>query len=865
MKRLTILGSVVGAMALAAGGCGDNSAKCGDGTFEEDGICLPDGTVTCGQGTVMDATGNCVPSDEVCAEGTVFLEGLCVPEDDTLTAELEAEAEPNDGFEETDGVAGAFSLDAVGDGTSMHGCITPYRDLDANGNMDVDYDMWLVTVEEPSLVDITADGVHGLSAGFILIPASQTTQPLIDADWTRFGINLATDTSSRQVFLPIPGTYALVMSDSRSIFLDDGGAGSNEETCYFTSIEKVAIPTPTALAADTVVNSTVGGDSVFYSYNPTEGDLVDVEHDIPSEAAAPSVVAMNNDAFFRYGEPASILGGLHDADDVTLVVEPVYNYAQAPVAFSLRAHPLATGALPIDGTTASGRSNVSAASTWDTLDDVTWMWFDVGDNEVVHFDMTFASSSAPYDLNLAIVDADTGVISTSLFYDFYFGTNYTDAFEGWARFPEAGRYYVAFFPPQLDEGATFDVTSTVTRVVPGAAALGTPINDAAFNDLGRAWHDLDGGTSIWMGADASATGFTGDVRVRFYDPAEVGVFDLDVASTTTAALANDGGDDGWYGYITYGEGNDFLVSIQDTGAGADNTATYDLSVADRVFTNLGMLVTGTPLARTAEDALPYFTAPGGTLYFVRATPGALLTITASPAADDIAIDVIDRTEYPIRSADTGLEGDPEEVYLLVPSDGWVAFRVYGFDSDANHAFDLDVVASDPCEGGTRLTLDATDDFEANDEGVTSTLTLPFSFSLYNEPVTNYWVSSNGFLSFGPNVDNAFYSNRPFPTAAAPNGVVAPYWDDLTGVAVCQFTEATQVTIAWRYGNDFYEDVDFSVVLHDNGDIDFVYGTDQVADASYASVGAESLDGSEGLQFGYNTTGAAIDRTFNTNG
>lgn len=893
MKRLTMLGSLLGAVAVSMIGCGDNSAKCGEGTYEEDGVCLPDGTVTCGQGTVMDETGNCVPSDEVCAEGTVFVEGECVPEDDTLTADFEEEAEPNDGFEEDDGVAGEISLGTIGDGLSVHGCITPYRDLDGNGNDDIDYDMWLVTVPEPSVIDVTADGVHGLSAGFLWIGASDETLPVVDQGWIRYGINLSNDTSSRQVYLPTAGTYAMVMSDSRSIFLTDGAAGSNEETCYYTSISRVAIPAAVPLTLDEQVSNVVGGAPLFYSFTPEEGALIDVQHAIASAAASASVVALKNDAFYKYGEAAPKMGGLRAADEITLVVEPIYNYAQAPVDFTLRAHPLMTDALPIDGTTADGESVVNDF-TWFAEDEITYMWFDVGDNEVVHFDMAFSvddgKGASPLDLNLAIVGSDLPVngipplpgdpfdpfawsfVSINTFADFYFGQNYVDTFNEWVRFPAAGRYYMAFFAPDLDPGTVFHVTSTVTRVVPGGTTYGTPVDDAAFNDLGRAWRTIDLGAHIWSQIDASGTNWGDDVSLDFYDATEIGVVDLDFGGTIPFAdLASDGSDSGFVGRIITGLPANTLVSVRDFfDEVADGTSTYDLTIADRDFSDLGTVLPATPVDLTGESSVYYGDAPGGALYFIRGTPGHRMTITVTPEEADVGIDLLDRTEDYIDYADSGFDGDPETLGATVPADGWIAIRVYDFDADGaqSDSFELEIDAVDPCAGGTILpqTPDGTLFGLVGDEAFTSAQTLPFAFPYFADTVSStYWVSTNGFLSFGPNTNNAFFANQNMPLAAAPNGVVAPYWDDLENVQICKIETADTVTIKWLFGVLYFTTttVDFETVLHSDGQIEFNYGPDHTPTGTSATIGAENLAGTLTVKFGFNQANMAIDRIFST--
>src|SRR4051794_40483429 len=83
MKRNQFFGMVLttalGVTLGAAAGCGDNSATCGPGTTNVDGVCTSDGGNTCGPGTKADASGTCVPDGSVvCSDGTKLgTDGKC--------------------------------------------------------------------------------------------------------------------------------------------------------------------------------------------------------------------------------------------------------------------------------------------------------------------------------------------------------------------------------------------------------------------------------------------------------------------------------------------------------------------------------------------------------------------------------------------------------------------------------------------------------------------------------------------------------------------------------------------------------------------------------------------------------------------
>lgn len=870
MMRLRLLGSLLGAVAIASvAACGDNSKRCGDGTeANEDGYCVPvdtttcgpgttlsgdecvpDGSVICEQGTVFDEeAGGCVPSDEVCAEGTVFVDGECVPEDDTLTADLEEAPEPNDAQEEDDDIAGQFVLPAAGESTSLHGCITPYRDVDGDGFDDIDYDAWVFQANGPALVEITADGVGGLTAGYIMI--GLIDQPSFDGTWQRIGANLTGDTASRQVYLPAAGIYAIFMTDSRSIFFESGAAGT-EETCYFTTVENLgAPPAPVAISGpNTEIAGMVDDAPLFFSYDPAEGDLLEVLHalDTTSTAAASSVLAMNNDGFWSYGEPAPFVGGLADDDEVLLVVEPVYNYALEPVPFTLEVNPLPVAALPTDG------SDVTVTNTdgsFGTLDAATWAYVDVAADTMVNLDI-------PSDVAIhkVIVDRDLFIVSDITGFTSFFGGTPTDSFNDWVRFPGPGRYYILLWEEGADAETTYTVSSTVASAPISPITVGTPLDDAAFNALGSTWHSVDPGTLQWLALSAASDDFGGDVELQLYDFASVGVPDSDFFDVQTSTFAGDTG-----GRIVFGEGIDYLVRVNDADGTADETATYDVSIAARMFDNLGLVATGATVNR--DDVV---VAEAGSLFFVRSTPGNVITIDATPAEADIIVEALARDESVDVDADAEGAAGAEFLAIPVSSQGWAAFRVSYFGSPTDATVDLAISSLAPVPytvaAGTTTFTDVCGDAEAedltpgdDDEGTTPG-SLGIAFELFGLPGSgDYEVSANGFLSFLP-LEGAFFSNGVIPDPASPNALIAPYWDDLWEVTVCVLEDADSATFQWT-GERFLasETVEMQAILHTDGRIELVYGANHTANGASGTVGVEDVSGTVGNGIAINQPG-----------
>jgi hypothetical protein len=166
--------------------------------------------------------------------------------------------------------------------------------------------------------------------------------------------------------------------------------------------------------------------------------------------------------------------------------------------------------------------------------------------------------------------------------------------------------------------------------------------------------------------------------------------------------------------------------------------------------------------------------------------------------------------------------------------------------------------ADACAGGTTQTLvaDGSGAGPANDEGfVTVPVASPNGFDFFGFIEPAMTISTNGWLSFGA-VTTAIFTNPDMPLAAAPNGIIAPFWDDLENVVVCTKTIGTQVVVQWT-GNRFLattQTVRFQAILDGSNDtIEFVYGATHVPTGagSTATVGIEDQVGGSASKVGFN--------------
>ncbi len=159
--------------------------------------------------------------------------------------------------------------------------------------------------------------------------------------------------------------------------------------------------------------------------------------------------------------------------------------------------------------------------------------------------------------------------------------------------------------------------------------------------------------------------------------------------------------------------------------------------------------------------------------------------------------------------------------------------------------------------GTDVGLHSTDD------SYVGPLPIGFSFEFYGNAYTEFYVSSNGYVSFGSGSSD--YSNSPIPTAYDwTHNFVAPFWDDLTvdywpynaGVVYYEtlgVSPNSQLVVEYyevsRLGD--YDLLTFEIILNETGEIWLQYLTMSGETGSSATIGIENSDGSFGSEYSYN--------------
>jgi subtilisin family serine protease len=153
-------------------------------------------------------------------------------------------------------------------------------------------------------------------------------------------------------------------------------------------------------------------------------------------------------------------------------------------------------------------------------------------------------------------------------------------------------------------------------------------------------------------------------------------------------------------------------------------------------------------------------------------------------------------------------------------------------------------------------------------GSFKTIVMPFPFTFYGQTYTTVNVSSYGFLSFGTSsAGPSAQVNTGIPNSALPNGLVAPFWDDLNpgvfgGGRVYGVWSGSppdrRVTFEWYQVPHtlLVGAATFEATLYESGEIRFRYqdtdfGTAQYNAGASATVGVESPNGTVGRQFSFN--------------
>jgi hypothetical protein len=277
--------------------------------------------------------------------------------------------------------------------------------------------------------------------------------------------------------------------------------------------------------------------------------------------------------------------------------------------------------------------------------------------------------------------------------------------------------------------------------------------------------------------------------------------------------------------------------------------------------------------------------------YYRLSVGANETIRviADPVGFDASLRVLDACNATvcIDSVDDYRAGERETIWVRnasgAPREYVVAVSASDPDSQGTFALTFgrapyhENALSAACDSMTSATLVL--DRPADDEA-SLVAPLPIAFRFFGDAATHYAVTSNGLLQLFPGGGGAastYGLNDVIPDAAAPNGYVAPFWDDLEPMSTAVSQVSGRVvgtgvdrhyTIQWAnfrtIGTETGERMTFQAKLFEStGVIEFHYcsllsgmssGSMARVSGSSATIGLENFAGNDGVVHSYNASG-----------
>lgn len=405
---------VVAAPACATGTQLDpNTAKCvvtdqvcdTNTSFDaQSGTCKPSATV-CATGTTFSTdTGLCLP-DATCQMGDVIVDGQCYSPAEALYQATQTEGTENDDIN-LGGTANDVALPAMGMKTAIKGVIGLPVDLDNDGELDQDVDVYKVTATAGQHIGVTLQAIGGPSMSFAVFGPN---------DYNRFAPLGVKRGAARTVVAPVDGDYYIAVAPALVIANDDAGPIGEDTWRYVAEVELLPAPTVTDVNTD---NANISGsygdlsDNLYKLTNFTGGELVDVTVKKSGDNAQGVLQVWSSATSYLASYPVG------DVDDTFTVVLPAgdaflfvdWVNANGPALdyeFEVKAKPgqEGLGALMPGGT---------ASSTAQTLvdNDVRFFTVTIAPGEVLEFSQT---NDAGEEVDITVNDIDGQVFRRTFF------------------------------------------------------------------------------------------------------------------------------------------------------------------------------------------------------------------------------------------------------------------------------------------------------------------------------------------------------------------------------------------------------------------------------------------------------------------
>jgi hypothetical protein len=304
---------------------------------------------------------------------------------------------------------------------------------------------------------------------------------------------------------------------------------------------------------------------------------------------------------------------------------------------------------------------------------------------------------------------------------------------------------------------------------------------------------------------------------------------------------------------------------------------------------------GCRVSSSAPDKVFTTTIPAGSKLSVQldAQFNGVLNIVGAPASncgavlgwDMVCLSVESRDGFATVRNPTGV---PLQVFLIV--DGRTATAGGSFDLTTRTAplpyIETAIAPACTVTTGATVLLGPATTPVFSDDAVSTTVALPFSFSLAGAATTHFAVSTNGYAQLFASVSGRIvskYDNDPIPTVDEPNGLIAPFWEDIYHVSngatslvqtlVTGTAPNRTLTIEWAQVSLQLlaargAVLTFQAQLHESTNVvEFHYctlnangGGTQLETGSSATVGLENLTGTDGVQHSYNRVNAVSTAT-----
>ncbi len=272
-----------GSCVVVAAACGDsaqldaNSGKCvptatvcGDGLAFTDGKCMPTDQV-CDSGTTFSAdTGMCLP-EATCKAGDFILNGNCVSAAENLAANADVTSTENDDPTKG-GTANTLTL-TDGEQTVFTGQVDAPSDLDSDGAVDQDVDVFSFDATAGQVFTITIQPIDATAMGFMVTDEG--------GQWVRYSDVGYGVGSARKVLIPSDGTYYVAVAPASFLLSDGNFAATGKDGWKYVGTIEQANPL-SATDLDTSAGDVTGDlvditDNLFKLTNYTEGAAVHID------------------------------------------------------------------------------------------------------------------------------------------------------------------------------------------------------------------------------------------------------------------------------------------------------------------------------------------------------------------------------------------------------------------------------------------------------------------------------------------------------------------------------------------------------------------------------------------------------------